>query len=253
MIGLAAAFVVGPMLATLIAGLRSDLARLLGEPISGARRPPAWSWRRLLPDLPRCSRFAWRRRVAALAEADAGRARRLLAELADTGAGLVLVVPPVVDRRRLVHPGSARLGDRCSVLAPAMVVAVNAVMAMPFSLDAIRPAYDAAGDRYDRLCRRTRHGRASTGWRLVDWPVLGRPLATGFAFAMALSLGDLGVIALFGSESVQTLPYLLLWRLGSLPHRGCGRTGDAARPALPGLDGVLRPARQHAGAEEDAG
>ncbi len=49
---------------------------------------------------------------------------------------------------------------------------------------------------------------------------------TGFAFAMALSLGDLGVIALFGSDAVQTLPYLLLSRMGSY------RTEDAAGIAL---------------------
>ena len=72
--------------------------------------------------------------------------------------------------------------------------------------------------------------------RLIDWPVLRRPLLTGFAFAMALSLGDLGVIALFGSDAVQTLPYLLLERMGSY------RTDDAAglalhaRAALPGAD-----------------
>jgi thiamine transport system permease protein len=61
---------------------------------------------------------------------------------------------------------------------------------------------------------------------LIDWPVLQRPLATAFAFAMALSLGDLGVIALFGSDSLQTLPYLLLARMGSY------RTADAAGLAL---------------------
>jgi thiamine transport system permease protein len=43
---------------------------------------------------------------------------------------------------------------------------------------------------------------------------------------MALSLGDLGVIALFGSEGVQTLPYLLYARMGSY------RTADAAGLAL---------------------
>ena len=56
--------------------------------------------------------------------------------------------------------------------------------------------------------------------------MLRRPIATGFAFAMALSLGDLGVIALFGSDAVQTLPYLLLARMGSY------RTEDAAGLAL---------------------
>ena len=43
---------------------------------------------------------------------------------------------------------------------------------------------------------------------------------------MALSLGDLGIIALFGSDAVQTLPYLLLARMGSY------RTADAAGLAL---------------------
>ena len=54
---------------------------------------------------------------------------------------------------------------------------------------------------------------------------------TALAFAMALSLGDLGVIALFGSDQVQTLPYLLLARMGSY------RTDDAAGLAL--LLGVI--------------
>ena len=56
--------------------------------------------------------------------------------------------------------------------------------------------------------------------------MLRRPLFTALAFAMALSLGDLGVIALFGSESVRTLPYLLMERMGSY------RTQDAAGLAL---------------------
>ena len=46
------------------------------------------------------------------------------------------------------------------------------------------------------------------------------------AFSLALSLGDLGVIAIFGSQDVQTLPYLILQRMGSY------RTQDAAGLAL---------------------
>ena len=56
--------------------------------------------------------------------------------------------------------------------------------------------------------------------------MLKRALAMAAAFAMALSLGDLGVVALFGSDAVQTLPYLLLARMGSY------RTEDAAGLAL---------------------
>ena len=60
----------------------------------------------------------------------------------------------------------------------------------------------------------------------VLWLALTRAAALALAFAMALSLGDLGVIALFGSDQMQTLPYLLLARMGSY------RTQDAAGLAL---------------------
>ena len=141
----------------------------------------------------------------------------------DTGAGFVLVVPPIVIGAGwfvlLRHTGAV------FAIAPLMVVTVNAVMAMPFAIRAIRPAHDAASERHERLCTQL----GISGWNrllLVDWPVLRRPLMTAFAFAMALSLGDLGVIALFGSDTVQTLPYLLLGRMGSY------RTADAAGLAL---------------------
>ena len=94
---------------------------------------------------------------------------------------------------------------------------------------------DAARRRHDRLSAQL--GLTGlTRFRMVDWPVLKRPLATAFAFAVALSLGDLGVIALFGSDAVQTLPYLLFGRLGQLPDRRCGRAGIVSRAALPGAD-----------------
>lgn len=47
-----------------------------------------------------------------------------------------------------------------------------------------------------------------------------------FSFAMALSLGDLGAVALFGSEEMVTLPFLLYSRMASY------RTADAAGLAL---------------------
>ena len=148
----------------------------------------------------------------------------MLEAAAGTGAGFVLVVPPIV-----IGAGwfvLLRHSDYLFAAAPIMVVTVNAVMAMSFAIRAIATAYDATGERNDRLCAQL----GIAGWnrtRLIDWPVLRRPIATGFAFAVALSLGDLGVIALFGSGiSVQTLPYLLLARLGSY------RTDDAAGLAL---------------------
>jgi thiamine transport system permease protein len=215
-------FVAGPIAATVAAGLAADLLRLAGDP--AVQQATATSIVLAVGSAILSVAIA-----LSLAAARQGLARRrgpragFLESLAGTGAGFVLVVPPIV-----IGAGwfvLLRHTDFLFAAAPVMVATVNAVMAMPFAIRAIRPAYDAAGERNDRLCAQL----GIAGWnrvRLIDWPVLRRPIATGFAFAMALSLGDLGVIALFGSDSVQTLPYLLLARLGSY------RTDDAAGLAL---------------------
>lgn len=219
---LALILVAGPIASTVVAGLAADLARLGAD--AAVRQATATSvvlsvFSAFLAVAIALSLAAMRQSLASRRSGAAG----ILERLAGTGAGFVLVVPPIV-----IGAGWFVLIRRTDLLfaaAPVMVVTVNAVMAMPFAIRAIRPALDAAGERHERLCEQL----GISGWnrvRLVDWPVLRRPIATGFAFAMALSLGDLGVIALFGSDTVQTLPYLLLARLGSY------RTDDAAGLAL---------------------
>ena len=222
-IALAAAFVLAPMAAIVASGLQADLGRLVTEPavLKAAAQSLVFALAAaLLSVLLSLSLAAIRQR---LETARRGGRRSIVETLAGTGASLVLVVPPIV-----IGAGwfvLLRNTGAVFAVAPAMVVTVNAVMAMPFATRAIRPAYDAAAVRNDRLCMQLGiDGLART--RLIDWPELRRPLATGFAFAMALSLGDLGVIALFGSDSIQTLPYLLYARLGSY------RTEDAAGLAL---------------------
>ena len=60
----------------------------------------------------------------------------------------------------------------------------------------------------------------------IDLPPLAKPLLTALSFAMALSLGDLGAVALFGSSELTTLPWLVYSRLSSY------RTNDADGLAL---------------------
>ncbi|WP_157018360.1 thiamine/thiamine pyrophosphate ABC transporter permease [Mesorhizobium xinjiangense] len=220
---LALAFVGGPIAAIVAGGLEADLGRLIGE--HAVRAALATSLvlafvAAILCCLLTFGLVSGRKRLEARRRSSpAGLAERLM----DSGTALVLVVPPII-----IGAGwflLLRLFADAFAFAPVMVVCVNAVMAIPFVVRAIRPAHDSAFDRHDRLCRQL----GITGMarlRLVDWPVMRRPLATGFAFAMALSIGDLGVIALFGSEQVQTLPYLLLARMSSY------RTADAAGIAL---------------------
>lgn len=223
LIALAILLVVGPMVAIGLAGLEAELPRLLGE--AAFRRAALTSLVLALLSACLAAAMAWSLAASrhAVAAGRRGREPSLLERLLDTGASFVLVVPPIV-----IGAGWFVLVRHVAdvfVLAPVMVVAVNAVMAMPFALRALRPAHDAAAARHDRLCAQL----GISGWnrlRLIEWPVLRRPLATALAFALALSLGDLGVIALFGSDALKTLPYLLYERMGSY------RTADAAGLAL---------------------
>ncbi len=223
LVAAALALVAGPLLATVAAGLRADLPRLAAD---GAVQKAAVT-SIVLATLSACLAVMLSLSLVA-ARQELSRSRRLpgvawLEQAAGAGAGYVLIIPPIV-----IGAGwfvLLRHSEFVFAAAPMMVVSVNAIMAMPFAIRAIRPAHDAAAERNDRLCAQL----GMSGWnriRLIDWPVLRRPAMTGFAFAMALSLGDLGVIALFGSDTVQTLPYLLLSRMGSY------RTDDAAGIAL---------------------
>jgi thiamine transport system permease protein len=89
-------------------------------------------------------------------------------------------------------------------------------MALPFVMRVLEPAYQTAMVRNGRLSL----SLGITGLnrlRQIDLPAMLVPLTTGFAFALALSLGDLGAIALFGSDRIVTLPWLLYQKARQLP------------------------------------
>ncbi|WP_113259517.1 thiamine/thiamine pyrophosphate ABC transporter permease ThiP [Agrobacterium cavarae] len=144
---------------------------------------------------------------------------KLIAATFGGGASMVLLVPPVVLGSGwflLLRP----FGD-VSLFAPFLVALINMLMALPFAMRVLEPAFTTHQARTGRLV-------ASLGvtgfsrFRLVDLPVLWRAFAMAFSFAMALSLGDLGAVALFGSERFVTLPWLVYSNMGSY------RTNDAA-------------------------
>ncbi|WP_246008548.1 thiamine/thiamine pyrophosphate ABC transporter permease [Afifella aestuarii] len=222
------AFVLSPFIATIVAGLRSDLIALLADPnvqraamTSGVVAIAAATLAVLLAAPLLLARQA-------LERSSSSRGRAAWRGLFELSGSLVLVVPPIV-----IGAGWFLLLRQVTdvfAAAPFVVVATNAVMAMPFIVRILAPALATSAQRHDRLAEslglfglaRLRH---------VEWPALKAPLALSFAFALALSLGDLGAMALFGSQDFITLPYLLLQRMGSY------RTADAAGLAL--LLGVL--------------
>lgn len=115
------------------------------------------------------------------------------------GTGLFVLVQP------WMNPAKAAL--------PVTIV-MNALMALPFALRVIEPAVNKAEADYARLSDML----GLKGWarvRIVILPRIRRPFGFGAGLAAALSMGDLGVIALFATEKQQTLPLLMYQLLGS--------------------------------------
>lgn len=107
---------------------------------------------------------------------------------------------------------------------PAAAVGLsNTLMCLPFMLTVLIPAL--ARYPQDRLMASLGLS-GSVRWRRVHWPRHRALLCWCWVFAFGLSLGDFGVVALFGSQDFVTLPYLLYQKLGSY------RTGDAYGLAL---------------------
>ena len=112
------------------------------------------------------------------------------------GTGLFLLIRPIA------FPGDHIL---------ALTALVNAAGALPFVLRSIAPDLRATEEGYGRLA----DSLGLTGWARLRWlilPRLRRPLGFAAGLAAALSMGDLGVIALFPPPDAATLP-LEIYRL----------------------------------------
>lgn len=217
-------FIGAPLTAVVGSGLRADLPKLAGDPT--VHRALITSIAIAVGSALLCVGIA-AAMIRAAGTVTAGRhaptLARFFAGAVTASTSLVLLVPPVVLGAGwflLLRP----LGD-VARFAPAIVVAINGLMALPFVHRILAPAMATHAARTDRLT-------ASLGirglhrLRWIDLPPLKKPLLMAFSFAMALSLGDLGAVALFGSQDMITLPWLLYSRMGSY------RTADAAGLAL---------------------
>lgn len=126
------------------------------------------------------------------------------------GTGLFLLVYPFVSPAKLALP---------------ITVLVNAVLALPFVLRSIGPAVAKIEADFGRLGASL--GMTQWTWlRLIVLPRLRAPIGFGAGLAAALSMGDLGVIALFAGDAQETLP-LAMYRL-----MGAYKTEAASGAAL---------------------
>ena len=112
------------------------------------------------------------------------------------GTGLFIMLFPFVNPTGLALP---------------LTALVNAVMALPFALRILVPAVAQTEAQYGRLADSLGLvGRPRLRWLM--FPRLRRPLGFAAGLVAAMSMGDLGVIALFAAPGDATLP-LQLYRL----------------------------------------
>jgi thiamine transport system permease protein len=116
--------------------------------------------------------------------------------------------------------------------APFVVILGNSLLALPFAMATLGPPLEAIARTRGKLIR----SLGLSGWRqfaAVEYPLLGRDIGVMLALAFCFSLGDLGVIALFGTQDFQTLPLMMFRALGSY------RNNDAAAIAAILLIGTI--------------
>ncbi len=105
------------------------------------------------------------------------------------------------------------------------LLTANVLMSLPFALAILAPVMQKTGQRYDKLVFSLNLSSLQR-WVYCEYPYLKSSIGYVFALSFCFSLGDLGIIALFGSDDFLTLPWYLYQLMGSY------RTSDAAGVAL---------------------
>ena len=157
----------------------------------------------------------------------AARARRAVAGLAvwplDLAISLYLAVSAIVLGTGLFI--LLRTVADVFLIAPFLVMLGNMLVALPFAYRILEGRLASLAAAQDRLCA----AFDIRGWRrfrLVTLPALAPELGYAAGLSAALSLGDMTIVALFGSQQFQTLPWLLYQTMARY------RAGEAAALAL---------------------
>ena len=216
-----------PLVATVADGIGADYGRILSQTLF---------WRSLLSSIAIATLSALLTVALALMLSDARRNFSLPYRMPDTAMGKALgLLIAFAGHLYLAIPSlilgfgffliSQRYEAPLLLWAMVAVLSANVLMGLPFALSVITPAMQQTARRYDKLALSLGLGTLAR-WRYCELPYLRSAIGYIFALSFALSLGDLGVIALFGSDEITTLPWYLYQLMGSY------RTHDASGVAL---------------------
>ncbi len=106
------------------------------------------------------------------------------------------------------------LGLAPEASGPAVVVIANALLSLPFVMATLAPPFEAIARSRSRLIRSLGLG-GMRQFLAIELPLVARDIGLVLALGFCFSLGDLGVIALFGTQNFATLPLLMLRALGA--------------------------------------
>jgi thiamine transport system permease protein len=115
------------------------------------------------------------------------------------GTGLFLMLFAIVDPGQIALP---------------LTALVNALLSLPFALRVIEPAVARSEAAYGRIAT----SLGLVGWarvRLLVLPRIRQPLGFAAGLTAALSMGDLGLIALIGQNDQVTLPLVMQRLMGA--------------------------------------
>jgi thiamine transport system permease protein len=200
-----AAFLLSPLLAVFLRAMSPALPQIIGSPafvqatLSSLIISLSAALFALLLSLP----------IAFLHKNLQRKGARQQSTLLELGSTLILVVPPLTLGMGLFLVLRSFAG--LSQLGFYLVILVNGMLAVPFVLRILQPAIVASAQQVDRLSA----SLGIQGWallKLIYWPRIRKPVGFALALAATLSMGDMGVIALFGTQDLTTLP-LLIYRL----------------------------------------
>jgi len=153
------------------------------------------------------------------------------------GVSSVIVGLGVLLTLRRTLPGGLDLGSSL-VLIPA----AQAVVAFPLVVRSLVPAIRGVPPGL-RQSAATLGASPWATWRLVEWPLVRRPVAVALGFAFAVSLGEFGATSFLARPDRPTLP-TAIFRLLSRPGIDNVGTAFAATVLLAAITGTIMVAAE---------
>ena len=226
-IGLFALFFILPLLAIVVDGIGADFSRILTEPLfikSFFTSISLATVSSILTVLFAIFLSDTKRNFTLKHRLSDNRSSKFLNTIVSFSGNLYLAIPSLI-----MGLGFFLLSQKYEaplvVWSTIALLTANVLMSLPFALAVLAPAMQKTAQRYDKLVFSLNLSTVQR-WVYCEYPYLKSSIGYVLALSFCFSLGDLGIIALFGSDDFLTLPWYLYQLMGSY------RTSDAAGVAL---------------------